>query len=270
MPRKARPQSSYDESDNDNGSFDIELYENEGNQKPDRDSKTFKTEEAVAEIKDTKEWVYDNYKLLKCSLTANIFIIVVVVVILILAVLGVSGVISPAVTVQQRSDLTISGGTSGVQAGTSDCPEGWVGDEGWLSNGQAINMGCLWFEPAKMNIQQSLTFCAERNNSRLVEIHTRVQHAFLKEKLNALNSTFNTHFWTGGSDYKNENQWLWRSTNIGVQKWIWFYYYGNNNNGNKDDMLLYRQPNGNNNNFDFNGYADYNYNSYHPICQQPS
>ena len=264
MPRKARPQSSYDESDNDNGSFDIELYENEGNQKPDRDSKTFKTEEAVAEIKDTKEWVYDNYKLLKCSLTANIFIIVVVVVILILAVLGVSGVISPAVTVQQRSNdnLTTALGVTG-QAATSDCPEGWVGDEGWLANGEAINMGCLWFEPTKKNIQQSLTFCAERNNSRLVEIHTRVQQAFLKEKLKALNSTFNSHFWTGGTDSKNEYQWLWRTTNIGLQTWVWYNSYGYNNNGNKDDMMLHRS-------YDFNGYADYYYNSYHPICQQPS
>ena len=269
MPRKAQPQPSYDESDNDNGSFDIELYENEGNQKPDRDSKTFKTEEAVAEIKDTKEWVYDNYKLLKCSLTANIFIIIVVVVILILAVLGVSGVISPAVTVQQRSDdkLTSVGVTSGVQAGTSDCPEGWVGDEGWLADGESINMGCLWFEQTAMRVYQAITFCAGKNSSRLVEIHTRPQKTFIRTKLLALDprNYTSSHFWTGGTDSQYEGQWLWRSTKIGLHAWVWRYeQYKYNDGSSNDDLMLHKSYN----------YDGYSYNggsySYHPICQIPS
>ena len=261
-PRPPRPQSSIENDDSDDDVFDIELYENEGNApKPDSFPPTENTGEvsvAVAEIKDTKDVVYDVHKLLKSAFIAIVCILFCVIIIMILSFLDIGGV---GIAKDQNIDgRTYSGGSSVEQ-----CEEGWVGSEGWLINGDQINMGCLWFEQTGMRIAQALEFCTNRT-SRLVEIHTRIQHFFIKEKLKALDprNYTSTYFWTGASDFENENQWLWRSTRLGVEAWVWHSYYGYDNGGSDDDMALHPS-------FDYNGFAQIGSSySYHPICQRPS
>ena len=90
MPKKkARPQSSIENDDSDDDVFDIELYENEGNApKPDSSPPTENTGEvsvAVAEIKDTKDVVYDVHKLLKSAFIAILCILFCVLIILLVS-----------------------------------------------------------------------------------------------------------------------------------------------------------------------------------------
>ena len=271
MPKKPRPQSSINDDDSDDDVFDIELYENEGNApKPDSSPPTEKTGEvavAVAEIKDTKDVFYDVHKLLKSAFIVILCIFCCVLIILLLSFLDIGGV---GIGKDQKVDgRSYSGGSSGTPQGwtaTADCEEGWVGDEGWMVEGEVVNMGCLWFEQKQMTPDESAEFCKTNKSARLVEIYTKLQMTFLKAKLNALNTSLysSTYFWIGATDKLNEGQWLWRSSNIGVDAFVFYSNsYGYSNHANEDDLYLSRGH-------DFTGFpGGYNY-KYHFICQRPT
>ena len=269
-PRPPRPQSSIENDDSDDDVFDIELYENEGNApKPDSSPPTENTGEvavAVAEIKDTKDVVYDVHKLLKSAFIAILCILCCVLIILLLSFLDIGGVgVGKDQKIDGRSYLGGSSGTPQGWTATADCGEGWLGDEGWMVEGEVVNMGCLWFEPTQMNIQDAVEFCTTNKSSRLVEIYTQLQMTFLQTKMKALNtSIFPTkYFWTGATDEKNEYQWLWRSNDIGVEAFVWYSGYGYNNHASRDDMLIQS-------NYNYQGLAQSGTSRYPFICQRPS
>ena len=238
--------------------FDIEQYETEGNDAYKlqyNDSKRTRMTEAIEEIKDVKSYAYDNFKLLKISQIMNMIILGFLFLLMILV----------SVTVNN------TGGGGEPWTPTADCEDGWVGDEGWLVDGHSLNMGCLKFETSTMEWNVAKQFC-EVSGSRLVEIYTRPQHAFLKEKLRALDSSYTTAFWTGASDETSEGQIRWVSSGRELRNEMngfeWqsgsFAYNQNYNNdyvaltGSRSNELVA-----------LTGFLTTSSQNYHPICQIP-
>ena len=81
-----------------------------------------------------------------------------------------------------------------------------------MADGQGLNMGCLLFVETAMAWDIAKAWC-ENEGARLVEIYTRSQHVFLKEKLDGLNSSISWgSFWTGGTDEVTEGRIVWASS----------------------------------------------------------
>ena len=143
--------------------FDIEQYETEGNDDAYKlqynDSKRTRMTEAIEEIKDVKSYAYDNFKLLKISQIMNMIILGFLFLLMILI----------SVTVNN------TGGGGEPWTATADCEAGWVGDEGWLVDGDGLNMGCLLFGDSKMAWQIAKQWCEKISGARLVEIYSK-QH----------------------------------------------------------------------------------------------
>ena len=238
--------------------FDIEEYETEGNDDAYKlqynDSKRTRMTEAIEEIKDVKSYAYDNFKLLKISQIMNMIILGFLFLLMILI----------SVTVNN------TGGGGEPWTATADCEAGWVGDEGWLVDGESLNMGCLKFETSTMEWNVAKQFC-EVSGSRLVEIYTRPQHAFLKEKLRALDSSSTTFFWTGASDEISEGQIRWVSSGRELRNEMngfeWQYgRFSQNQNSNNDYVALTRSSD---EMIAFTGFLTTSSQKYHPICQIP-
>ena len=247
--------------------FDIEQYETDGNDAYKlqyNDSKRTRMTEAIEEIKDVKSYAYDNFKLLKISQIMNMIILGFLFLLMILV----------SVTVNN------TGGGGEPWTPTADCEDGWVGDEGWLVDGDSLNMGCLLFGDSKMAWQIAKQWCEISNNARLVEIYSKQQHEFLKAKLNNLDSTYTTHFWTGATDEATEGSVVWASSqkDLAVSDNVangmeWFNYWnGYPGFQSSSTWSSYR------NSWDYvalnkdqryQAFFQENNQEYHPICQIP-
>ena len=58
-------------------------------------------------------------------------------------------------------------------------------EDGWVSDGDLLGMGCLWFEKAVMNYPRARNICSSMG-SHMVEVHTRAQLNFVRGILKAL------------------------------------------------------------------------------------
>ena len=90
-------------------------------------------------------------------------------------------------------------------------------EDGWVSDGDLLGMGCLWFEKAVMNYPRARNICSSMG-SHMVEVHTRAQFNFVRGILKALGG--NT-WWAGATDEQSEGSWVWNHSRTPVQRWIW-------------------------------------------------
>ena len=90
-------------------------------------------------------------------------------------------------------------------------------EDGWVSDGDLLGMGCLWFEKAVMNYPRARNICSSMG-SHMVEVHTRAQLNFVRGILQALGG--NT-WWAGATDEQAEGSWVWTHSETPVQSWIW-------------------------------------------------
>ena len=252
-------------------SYDIDEYEREGNNYESKDDRY--TRVAVAEIKDVKSQVFDNYHVLKCSRIGIICSLAIGVTCLVLLTLLVAGITGG------RSDCdhtTSPSGPVGATLGnatwtpTSECREGWVGDEGWIADGQGLNMGCLLFVKTAMAWDIAKAWC-ENEGACLVEIYTRSQHVFLKEKLDGLNSSISWgSFWTGGTDEVTEGRIVWASSGREVKNEMngleWYNDDFARDQGSSTDYIRILRSSGL---YKFTADLEPKTTSCHPICQIP-
>ena len=255
-------------------SYDIDEYEREGNNYESKDDRY--TRVAVAEIKDVKSQVFDNYHILKCSRIGIICSLVIGVICLVLLTLLIAGITGG------RSDcdhITSPSGPVGATLGnatwtpTSECREGWVGDEGWIADGQGLNMGCLLFVKTKMSWNVAKAWCEDKS-ARLVEIYNRAQHNFVKKKLLAFTLAereYDSNFWTGATDEVNEGKIVWTSSGLDVKNEMdgleWYQGSFAYSNDASDDYVALTKNSVQM--YTFTGYLTTKTNTYHPICQIP-
>ena len=114
-------------------------------------------------------------------------------------------------------------------------------EDGWVSDGDLLGMGCLWFEKAVMNYPRARNICSSMG-SHMVEVHTRAQFNFVRGILKALGG--NT-WWAGATDEQSEGSWVWTHSETPVQSWIW--HSSQPSGDTKENAFCFHGP------YDYNG-----------------
>ena len=69
-------------------------------------------------------------------------------------------------------------------SGSEECAPGWVGDGGWLVDGEPVNIGCLFFGDTQMTFRDAVDFCSKNaSGTVLFEVHTSAQMLFVNNRM---------------------------------------------------------------------------------------
>ena len=206
MPSKLKS-DSYDES------FDLEQYDREGGNE---DSQRIKRDDISGMRREIGNLEVSQNIARKQTLVGIVCLLLV----------GIStlGLLSYVVISQM-----ITSDRSGV---VTKCEDGWVSD------GDLLGMGCLWFEKLPMNYTKARIICNDMD-AHMVEVHTRAQFSFLRGILESIGGST---WWGGASDEISEGTWLWENSETTVQNWIWASQGSQPSGDTKENALCFHGP----------------------------